>query len=77
MATRPKRVSGRRLVQVLGRFGWYVERVKGSHHIMRHPEWRSITLSVPVHANRTLPIGTQVDILRDAGITVEEFNREA
>ena len=68
MATRPKRVSGRKLVQVLGRFGWYVE---------RHPERRSITLSLPVHANRTLPIGTQLDILRDAGITVEQLNREA
>jgi predicted RNA binding protein YcfA (HicA-like mRNA interferase family) len=77
MATRPRRVSGRKLVQVLERFGWYVERVKGSHHIMRHRERRPITLSVPVHANRTLPIGTQLDILRDAGITVEEFNREA
>ena len=77
MAGRPQRVSGRRLVRILERFGWYVERVKGSHHIMRHPERRGITLSVPIHANRTLPVGTQLDILRDAGITVEEFNREA
>jgi predicted RNA binding protein YcfA (HicA-like mRNA interferase family) len=44
---------------------------------MRHSEKRSITLSVPVHANRTLPMGTQLAILKDAGIGVEDFNEQA
>ena len=30
---------------------------------MRHPEWPSVTLSVPVHRGETLPIGTQGRIL--------------
>lgn len=77
MARPPKRVSGGKLVRVLERFGWHVDRIKGSHHIMRHPEKRSITLSVPVHANRTLPMGTQLAILKDAGIGADEFNERA
>lgn len=76
MAERLKRVSGRELVRVLERFGWYVERIRGSHHIMRHPERKSVTLSVGVHGNRTLPLGTQSSILKDAGITAEEFNQK-
>jgi len=44
---------------------------------MRHPEKHAITLSVPVHANRTLPVGTQLGILKDAGISAEEFNEQA
>jgi len=70
-----KRVSGQELVRALEKFGWYVERVKGSHHIMRHQNHPRTALSVPVHANRTLPAGTQVSILRDAGISADEFNR--
>lgn len=76
MAEKLKRASGRQLVRVLERFGWYVERIKGSHHIMRHSERKGVTLSVAVHGSKTLPIGTQASILRDAGISVEEFNRE-
>mgnify|MGYP001559920844 CR=1 FL=1 len=71
-----KRVSGRELMQALAQLGWYVERVKGSHHIMRSAENTRITLSVPVHGNRTLPVGTQASILKDAGVSVEDFNRK-
>lgn len=77
MAERAKGVSGRRLVRVLESFGWHVERVKGSHHIMRHPEQPRTTLSVPVHGNDILPIGTLMSILGDADISVVDFNREA
>ena len=74
---RLKRVTGRRLVTVLESLGWHVERVKGSHHIMRHRDSLHVTLSVPVHRRRTLPIGTQADILKDAGVTAEDFNKRA
>jgi len=65
------------LIAVLESFGWYVERVRGSHHIMRHPDSPRVTLSVPAHRRRTLPTGTQADILRDAGISPEDFNKRA
>jgi predicted RNA binding protein YcfA (HicA-like mRNA interferase family) len=69
-----KRVSGRDLVRALERFGWRVDRIKGSHHVMRHRDLPKVTLAVPVHGNETLPIGTQISILKDAEIDVAEFN---
>ena len=47
------------------------------YHIMRQPNSPRVTLSVPVHGRRKLPIGTQADILRDAGISTEDFNERA
>jgi len=70
-----KRVTGRELLQALERLGWRGDRVRGSHHIMRSTERPRITLAIPVHGNRTLPIGTQLSILRDAGVDVAEFNK--
>ncbi len=69
--------GGRELVRVRERFGWYVDRVRGRHHIMRHGGRRTVTISLPAHGSQTLPLGTLLGILEDAGITVEEFNREA
>lgn len=74
MPQAPKRVSGRQLIRVMERLGWRVERIRGSHHIMRHPDFPRVTLSIPVHGNQTLPIGTLVSILKDAHVDVEQFN---
>ncbi len=65
------RVSGREIVQALRRAGWELERIRGSHHIMISPDDR--TVSVPVHGNQTLPVGTIGGIIEDAEMTVDEF----
>ncbi|MBK5231969.1 MAG: type II toxin-antitoxin system HicA family toxin [Thermoleophilia bacterium] len=31
-------VSGKQLIRALERQGWYVKRIRGSHHVLRHPE---------------------------------------
>jgi len=56
--------------------GWAgrVDRIRGSHHIMRRLEVSRVTLSVPVHGNQTLPIGTLLSILRDGNVDVAAFN---
>lgn len=41
---------------------------------MRHPARGRVTIAVPVHGNRTLPIGTVASILRDARVDEAEFN---
>ncbi|MEX0785780.1 MAG: type II toxin-antitoxin system HicA family toxin [Dehalococcoidia bacterium] len=74
MAPRLSRTTGRKLVRALQQLGWEIDRIKGSHHILRHPDKPRVTLSVPVHGNRTIPIGTLTDILRDAQVDVERFN---
>ncbi len=67
-------VSGKQLVRVLERRGWYVKRLRVSHHVLRHPEIPD-ALPVPVHGNRTVKRGTLLSILKTAGISREELRR--
>ncbi|MBM3666927.1 MAG: type II toxin-antitoxin system HicA family toxin [Actinobacteria bacterium] len=67
-------VSGKQLVKVLERRGWYVKRVRGSHHILRHPEIPD-AVPIPVHGNRPLKRGTLSNILKTAGLSREELRR--
>lgn len=64
-------VPGDKLVKALERHGFKLARVKGSHHIMRHPDGRGV--AVPVHRGRDVPKGTMRSILRDAGLTVADL----
>lgn len=65
------RVSGKEIVRAFGRSGWTLHRVRGSHHVLKAPDGRRV--SVPVHADETLPLGTIGGIIGDAGMSVEEF----
>jgi predicted RNA binding protein YcfA (HicA-like mRNA interferase family) len=53
----PIRLSGKEIVKALSNDGWRIERVHGSHHIMRHADGRQT--SVSVHGSRNLPAGGQ------------------
>jgi predicted RNA binding protein YcfA (HicA-like mRNA interferase family) len=66
-------VRGERIVRSLERAGFKVARVRGSHHIMRHPDGRGTT--VPVHQGRDVAKGTLRGILSDVGMTIEELQR--
>jgi predicted RNA binding protein YcfA (HicA-like mRNA interferase family) len=66
-------VRGSKVVDALEKAGFAVGRINGSHHIMRHPDGRRTT--VPVHAGRDIRPGTLRNILRDTGLTVDEFRR--
>jgi predicted RNA binding protein YcfA (HicA-like mRNA interferase family) len=57
-------VKGKDLVAALGRAGFEVARIKGSHHLLRHADGR-VTV-VPVHAGETIGPGLLSRILRDA-----------
>jgi predicted RNA binding protein YcfA (HicA-like mRNA interferase family) len=68
------RVEGRDVVRALERAGFERRRQKGSHvHLRREADQRRVT--VPVHAGRTLPVGTLRGILRDAGVDLDEFRQ--
>jgi len=67
-------VSGKQLLKVLEGEGWYVKRIRGSHHIMRHPTIPD-ALPVPIHGNRPIKRGTLGNILRTAGISRDDFQR--
>ncbi len=64
-------VSGIKAVKALSKLGFEVDHQTGSHIIMRHKREPHRRLTVPNH--RELAKGTLRAIIRDAGITVEEF----
>jgi len=57
-------VTGRELIKLLRKHGWQLDRIFGSHHIMKKQEK---TLTVPVHSRRDIPKGTLNSILKEAG----------
>jgi predicted RNA binding protein YcfA (HicA-like mRNA interferase family) len=69
--TRLPAVSGRDLVAALGRKGFQVIRVKGSHHVLRHADGR--TTVVPVHGREEIGPGLLTKILRDCDISRDEL----
>ena len=66
------RVPGREVVRALERTGFVVDRQRGSHIVLIHPQNRR-RVTVPVHAGRIVKPGTLTGILDDAGLSVEEF----
>jgi predicted RNA binding protein YcfA (HicA-like mRNA interferase family) len=59
------------VVKALESVGFVVARINGSHHVMRHPDGRSV--AVPVHAGKDLLKGTLRGILTTVGMTPNEF----
>jgi predicted RNA binding protein YcfA (HicA-like mRNA interferase family) len=64
-------VSGRQAVAALGRTGYEIDHQTGSHIILRHVRPPHRRLTVPNH--KELAKGTLRAIVREAGLTVEEF----
>jgi predicted RNA binding protein YcfA (HicA-like mRNA interferase family) len=58
-------LSGKQLVKMLKKDGWTLERVNGSHHIMAKG---NKTMTVPVHANKSLGKGIESKLLKQAGL---------
>lgn len=62
------RVSGADVVRALGRLGFVVARQRGSHIVMRRGASGCV---VPNH--RELKAGTLAGVLKQAGVSVEDF----
>ncbi|MBU0999878.1 type II toxin-antitoxin system HicA family toxin [Patescibacteria group bacterium] len=65
-------VNGAKLIKILLKKGFVLNRVSGSHHILINPT-KQITISVPVHKGKTLGKGITLAIIKDSQITIEEF----
>jgi len=63
-------ISGEKAVKAFVKAGWKVDRIVGSHVILRK-EGSPVTLSVPLH--KELKKGLLRALIRDADMTVEEF----
>ena len=65
-------VSEQETVRALERAGFVFNHQRSSHIILYH-EQRRRTATVSVHGSRDLAPGTLHEILRQAGLTVDEF----
>ena len=64
-------VEGLRLIKILERLGFVVTRIKGSHHILRHPDGRSTV--IPVHSKESIGKGLLHKILKDCEMTLAQL----
>jgi predicted RNA binding protein YcfA (HicA-like mRNA interferase family) len=69
--SRTPRITGSELIAALGKAGFGILRVKGSHHFLRHEDGRSTV--VPVHSGETIGPGLFLKILRDCELTAAEL----
>ncbi|KAF5421041.1 MAG: mRNA interferase HicA [Candidatus Methanomarinus sp.] len=60
-------LNHQKIIKVLEKNGFILDRVKGSHHIFYHPETKRRVV-VPFH-KKDLPKGTLLEILKQAGIS--------
>jgi len=63
-----KVLSGKEFCKLLKARGWYLHRVKGSHHCYRHRGKRDLIV-VPVHGNKDLKKGLQRKLMKQAEIS--------
>jgi predicted RNA binding protein YcfA (HicA-like mRNA interferase family) len=67
-----KSISGKRLCKIVEQKGWVLRRVTGSHHIYENPEVEQI-LSIPVHRNQALKLGTLKALMKIAQLSEEDL----
>ena len=67
-----KSVSAKKLCKIVEKKGWILKKVTGSHHIYTKTGVDKI-LSIPVHKNKDLKIGTLKALMRIAELTEEDL----
>jgi len=67
-----KAVSGKQLCKLVEQKGWTLRRITGSHHIYEKPEREQI-LSIPVHRNQALKVGTLRALMKIAQLSEDDL----
>ena len=68
------RITGEDAVKAFCNAGFVEDRVRGSHHILRHPD-KPARLSIPVHAGKTIGVGLLRSQIAAAKLTIEQFTK--
>ena len=63
-------ISGKEAIKALQKAGFEIRRVTGSHYILFNPTTKKI-VTVPYH--KTLKKGTLLNIIRQSGLSRNEF----
>ncbi|MUL36938.1 type II toxin-antitoxin system HicA family toxin [Gloeocapsopsis dulcis] len=67
-----KSISGKQFCKIVEQKGWVLRRITGSHHIYENPELEQI-LSILVHRNQDLKIGTLKALMKIAQLSEEDL----
>ena len=67
-----KSISGKKLCKIIEKKGWILKKIKGSHHIYEKEDQNKI-ISVPVHKNQDLKIGTLKSIMKIAELSEKDL----
>jgi predicted RNA binding protein YcfA (HicA-like mRNA interferase family) len=65
-------LTPKKVIEILKKKGFVLDRSKGSHQIYYNPKTRRRAV-VPFH-KRDLPKGTLLEILKQAGLSKEDFS---
>jgi len=65
-------VTADEIIRVLDKLGFIFSRQRGGHAIFKKEGKR---IPVPIHGKKTIPPGLLRAIIREAGVSVEEFNK--
>jgi predicted RNA binding protein YcfA (HicA-like mRNA interferase family) len=63
--------SGKELCKIFSLIGYFIDHQTGSHFILRNSNYPFRRLTIPNH--KEIAIGTLKNILKQAGITLEEL----
>lgn len=64
------RVTGEQAVKAFTSAGFALDRIRGSHHILKRG---SLRLTIPVHKGKIVGAGLLLSQIRAAGLTKDEF----
>jgi predicted RNA binding protein YcfA (HicA-like mRNA interferase family) len=67
-----KSISDKKLCKIVEQIGWTLKKVTGSHHIYEKLGENKI-ISIPVHKNQDLKIGTLKALMKIAELTEDEL----
>jgi predicted RNA binding protein YcfA (HicA-like mRNA interferase family) len=68
-----KIISGKRLCKILEKNGWLLKRTTKSSHFIYAKPGNPATISVPVHGNKDLKKGLQLDLMKQADLTEDDL----
>ena len=73
MSPKLPHITGAEVIRALRRVGWYIDHQRGSHVYLKHPDYSSRRVTVPIHSHETIKLKTLQTILKQAELSLAEF----
>lgn len=73
MSTKYPKLTGKELIKMLGRCGFEVSRIRGSHHFLKHSDGRATV--VPVHRGEHIGPGLLNKISKDTEVEIKDMKK--